>query len=91
MDLEGRIFRAYYKRFSDSPIPEHHIEYYGDNEEYAVLQNINGILAVYRIREDGSLKFINPMWFVYRWKQFGFPECPNLGFLIGRLRTRNHR
>jgi hypothetical protein len=33
---------------------------------YAVLSNVNGILAVYRVKKDGSLKGINAEWFEKR-------------------------
>jgi hypothetical protein len=55
-DLEGRAFRAYFRSggvdqpASGDPTVEH------GGKLYAVLSNVNGILAVYRVRNDGALK-----------------------------------
>ena len=57
--LVRRAMAAYYK-FSDRRDPPHPgnvsgIETVG-GKDYVVLRNINGVLAVYRIRNDGMLK-----------------------------------
>ncbi len=57
--LVRRAFAAYYK-FSDSWSPDQPsntsgIETVG-GKDYVVLRNVNGILAVYRVRNDGMLK-----------------------------------
>ena len=72
MDLEDRIFRAYFRNYPDGQAPGKDIEYISyRGYDYAVLTNVNGILAVYRIKDDKSLKGINPEWFdkiVYHFK-----------------------
>ena len=56
--LVRRAFAAYFK-FSDScpdqPSNTSGIETVG-GKDYVVLRNVNGILAVYRIRNNGMLK-----------------------------------
>jgi len=56
-DLEKRLLKAYFGRFRVSAQPNSTIEYF---EDYAVLSNVNGILAVYKIENDQTLKYINP-------------------------------
>ena len=64
-NIKGRIFRAYYRKFGkDASIPSSTIEHcIHEGKEYAILSNVNGILAVYRIMSDETLKDINPAWF----------------------------
>jgi hypothetical protein len=64
-DLDVRTFKAYNHRFGlESPIPCSNVEYYEhQGKDYAVLSNINGILAIYRIMSDESLKCIKIDWF----------------------------
>ncbi|HVB77452.1 MAG TPA: hypothetical protein VNI34_06590 [Candidatus Nitrosotalea sp.] len=58
-DTLRRAFAAYF-RYSDNAYPiqpandSYHAEFQG--KEYVVLQNANGVLAVYRVRNDGKLK-----------------------------------
>jgi len=60
-----RMFKAYFRRFGKNALQPFrdidYVEYKG--KSYGVLSNVNGILAVYRIKNDGALKFINPDWF----------------------------
>lgn len=64
-EIEDRIFRAYFRRFGKyAYMPSGSIEYIEiEGNAYAVLSNVNGILAVYRINNDGSLRFIDKVWF----------------------------
>lgn len=32
----------------------------GDDHNYVVLRNINGVLAVYRVKDDGHIEFVQP-------------------------------
>jgi len=61
-DIEQRIFRAYYRRFGkNADHPSQIVEYFEkDGLSYATLSNVNGDLATYRIKEDGSLKYMKP-------------------------------
>jgi hypothetical protein len=59
-DLEKRLLKAYFGRFRVSAQSNSTIEYF---EDYAVLSNVNGILAVYKIENDQTLKYITPKWF----------------------------
>lgn len=62
--LINRAFAAYYRNlhregFTDQQInipanDSHRCEH--DGKEYVVLHNIRGVLAVYRVRNDGILK-----------------------------------
>ena len=60
LDLRDRLFRAYFRRFGkDADSPSQFIEYFDENGlSYARLSNVRGVLAVYRIKEDGSLKYM---------------------------------
>lgn len=63
-DLVRRAMAAYYRSgrregfadeqinmpANDSDVQEH------DGKQYVVLRNVNGVLAVYRVRNDGMLK-----------------------------------
>ena len=67
-ELENRIFKAYHKYYDNevftAPEPCHSIHYVSyKGYDYAVLYNINGVLAVYRIKDDDSLKQMNRYWF----------------------------
>jgi hypothetical protein len=60
-DVMERAFRAYFRRVArEGYVPVQPANYSSVQEhkgrEYAVLRNVNGILAVYRVRADGSLK-----------------------------------
>jgi len=66
-ELEERVFRAYFRgrRYRDQP--SNGVEWVEhEGRLYAVLSNVNGILAVYRVKKDGSLKGINAEWFEKR-------------------------
>lgn len=66
-DLHARAMRAYV-RSSDAPrdaygwpyglpLPSQYSEFIRhDGREYIVLRNVNGVLAVYRVRTNGALK-----------------------------------
>lgn len=56
---EERAFRAYYRRFgSNADQPSKQAEFETVNGvEYVVLSNSYKTLAVYKIRNDGSLKY----------------------------------
>jgi hypothetical protein len=59
-ELERRLFRAYFRRFGkDAMQPSLSVEHHqiGDRE-YAKLWNVHGTLAVYRIHEDGKIRFL---------------------------------
>jgi len=68
--LEEMVWVAYYRK-QKKPFnpysPEakeqqiHWVEHAG--KTYAVIQNVNGILAVYQVRNDYSLKEIDINWF----------------------------
>ncbi len=57
-DTLRRAFAAYFRYAGDqSPIPattSYCCEFQG--KRYACLENVNGLLAVYRVRNDGKLK-----------------------------------
>jgi len=59
-DMKRRAFNAYFKRFGKyADQPSQIVEFIEDNgKDYIVLSNVNGTLATYRIRNDGSLKFL---------------------------------
>lgn len=68
-EIMARAFRAYYmmaKRepgaITDHPSNDSDVQKV-NSKEYAVLRNCNGILAVYRVRNDGMLKRLK------RWPQ----------------------
>jgi hypothetical protein len=63
--LEDRLFRAYLRRFGkEADRPSSDIEFIEENgRTYARLSNCNGILAVYRVKDDSSLKFIKAQHF----------------------------
>lgn len=64
-EVERRAFRAYFRRFGkDAPTPSGSAEW---TEYFAktviVLSNVNGPLAWYRVKEDGSLSYDGrPLW-----------------------------
>lgn len=60
-DLTRRALAAYWKAGKENPRldqPENGASHLEDNEgrRYVVLSNVNGTLAVYRLRNDGQLK-----------------------------------
>ena len=59
-DLEERIFNAYFRRFgkgADQPCGD--VDYIERNGlTYARRVNVNGILAVYRVKDNDNLRFI---------------------------------
>lgn len=59
-EFEDRLFKAYFRRFGrNAPCPSSTVEYVEhDGKTYAVLSNINDVLAVYRVKDDGSLKYV---------------------------------
>ena len=60
-DIEKRAFRAYFKRFGKkADQPSQTVEYFESDDgkkQYLSLSNCNGELAIYRILEDGRLRF----------------------------------
>ena len=61
-DLTTRAFAAYFREAKtrgayspDQPANDSGIEQH-DGRDYVVLRNVNGTLAVYRVRNDGLLK-----------------------------------
>ena len=65
-DVETRMFNAYFRRFGkNADQPSGTVEFYlaKNKQRYGVLSNCNGVLAVYRIQDDESLKFIDKEWF----------------------------
>ena len=69
VDDDLRIFRAYFRRFGkDADVPCGTIEYFDENgRSYARLFNVTGTLVVYRIREDGSLKYMKNWRVLWGW------------------------
>ena len=57
--IKKRAFNAYFRRFGKfAYVPSQTVEFIEDKgKDYIILSNVNGTLATYRIREDGSLKF----------------------------------
>ncbi len=62
-DLTARALRAYFvaaKRNNPNGTPDQPANSSGlrthEGKQYVVLENVNGILAVYRVRNDGMLK-----------------------------------
>ncbi len=57
--LVNRAIAAYF-RSADAPSPDQPANYSDVQEaggkRYVVLRNVNGVLAVYRVRNDGVLK-----------------------------------
>ena len=64
-ELYNRAVAAYFRTetsFSpDAPSNASGVEVHG-GKSYVVLRNRNGILAVYRVRNDGKLKRIHERW-----------------------------
>jgi hypothetical protein len=56
--LLARAFAAYFRRGEnlDQPSAADSGHAKVDGLDYIVLRNVNGVLAVYRVRNDGSLK-----------------------------------
>lgn len=55
-DLTRRAFAAWFRAGgTDQPGKDSDVEYDGDHQ-YVVLRNARGVLAVYRVRNDGMLK-----------------------------------
>lgn len=55
--LISRAFSAYFRGHQNRGIPSNNSEVREiKKKRYVVLENINGILAVYRVRNDGKLK-----------------------------------
>jgi hypothetical protein len=63
-DVESRAFRAYFRRFGkDALMPSQNVDIISDKgKDYIVLSNSYRNLAVYRVFEDGSLKWVNLKW-----------------------------
>jgi len=59
-DVKRRAFKAYFKRFGEyAAQPSSDVDFFEiAGKNYVVLSNVNGILAVYRIYNDGRLKFL---------------------------------
>jgi len=61
-DIMRRAFRAYFRRLGDEPgvqqPSQHSYVHEHKGKYYAVLHNVNGFLAVYRIKPDGFLKLL---------------------------------
>ena len=59
-NVETRAFKAYFRRFGkNAAIPGQTVDLYEqEGKDYIRLANVNGILAVYRIHDDGTLKFM---------------------------------
>jgi len=59
-DIKRRAFKAYFKRFGEcADQPSSDVGFFEiAGKDYVVLSNVNGILAVYRICNDGRLKFL---------------------------------
>jgi hypothetical protein len=63
-DLLRRAFAAYYRSGAREGLTEQQINIPAstsyvtehDGKAYVVLENVNGVLAVYRVRNDGMLK-----------------------------------
>jgi hypothetical protein len=56
VELTGRAFAAWFRSGAiDQPANTSGVRVH-DGKNYVVLQNANGILAVYRVRNDGKLK-----------------------------------
>jgi hypothetical protein len=64
-NVEERLFRAYWRAVGKNGYtPSGEPDYYEvDGKKYAALTNINGVLAAYRIRDNGSLKTVDLDWF----------------------------
>jgi hypothetical protein len=54
--METRAFRAYFRSGGVDQPKSGPATTLHDGKQYVVLRNTNGILAVYRIRNDGRLK-----------------------------------
>jgi len=54
--LESRALAAYYRVSPNADIPSAPDQFVHDGHRYVVLSNIRGLLAVYRVRNDGQLK-----------------------------------
>lgn len=68
-EFETKLFRAYFRRFGkNAPYPSSNIDHAEiDGKPYVVLSNAYGILAVYRIRNDNTLKYVSVKWFESRY------------------------
>ena len=67
-ELRKKLFRAWSRRANIKPnMPSEDIIYFTKNgKEYAVLYNIEGILAIYRVFKDGRIRFSEEMTRKYR-------------------------
>ena len=72
-DIKKRMFKAYFRRFGkDTMMPTRDIEFWEeDGRSYGCLTNVKGILAIYRIRNDSSLKWLKPKSRVWRNAKWG--------------------
>lgn len=54
-DILDRAFKSYFRIYPDGPQPANSssVETVGEHR-YAVLRNINGVISVYRVKEDGQ-------------------------------------
>ena len=66
-DMKRRAFNAYFRRFGKyADQLSQIVEFIEDNGKECInLSNVNGTLATYRIRADGSLKFLKRNPFSY--------------------------
>jgi hypothetical protein len=57
-DLVRRAYAAYFRggQYHDQPSSSASTVEVVDDKFYVVLRNVNGVLAVYRVRNDGILK-----------------------------------
>ena len=58
-EFEEALFKAYFRLEGKlAPQPERGVTYVTiDDQEYAVLTNINGILAVFKLYPEGKIRF----------------------------------
>lgn len=62
-DLEHRLIKAYFRKFGrNADYPSQEVKYREDYKgKLAFLSNINGTLAVYRIYDDGSFRYLKQL------------------------------
>jgi len=67
-ELKKRLFRAWSRRVNIKlNMPSEDIIFFTkDGKEYAVLYNVDGILAIYRVFKDGRIRFSEEMTRKYR-------------------------
>lgn len=65
-DLEQRLFEAYFRRFGkDAQQPSQIVDYITEKSvEYAILDNIYGILAIYKLKDE-NFRLIPPNNMLY--------------------------